>query len=294
MQRILLLGKNGQLGWELRRTLAPLGELIVLDFPEVDFSKPDDLHDKVEALKPDLIVNAVAYTAVDKAESEPEICRKVNGIAPGIIAEIACKTRAPLIHFSTDYVYSGSKGTPYVEGDRPDPLNVYGQSKLEGDQAIEHVGGAYLTFRTSWVYSNRRGGFVTKVLQWASQQEIMKMVTDQVGNPTWARMLAEVTAQVVAQGKSQLYDWLKERSGMYHLAGSGYASRYEWAEEILRLDTAPETRKVKQLLGSKTEDFPLPAKRPLFSALDCSRFTEVFGLRMPDWKTALALAMEQD
>lgn len=294
MQRILLFGKNGQLGWELRRTLAPLGELIVLDFPEVDFSRPEDLHDKVEALKPDLIVNAVAYTAVDKAESEPEICRKVNGIAPGIIAEIACKTRAPLIHFSTDYVYSGSKGTPYVEGDRPEPLNVYGQSKLEGDQAIEHVGGAYLTFRTSWVYSNRRGGFVTKVLQWASQQETMKMVTDQVGNPTWARMLAEVTAQVVAQGKSHLYDWLKERSGMYHLAGSGYASRYEWAEEILRLDPDPETRKVKQLLGSKTEEFPLPATRPLFSALDCSRFTEVFGLRMPDWKTALALAMEQD
>jgi dTDP-4-dehydrorhamnose reductase len=292
MIRLLLLGKYGQLGWELQRTLAPLGEVIAVDYPEIDLSQPDPVRQIVRQAQPAVIVNATAYTAVDRAESEPEIAMAVNARAPAVLADEARSLGAGLIHFSTDYVFDGAQNRPYIETDQPNPLGVYGQSKLEGERAIETIGGAYLILRTSWVYSLRRDSFVGKVLNWSRQQETLRVVSDQISNPTWARLLAEVTAQLLAKSNHDPVGWLAEWRGLYHLAGGGYASRLEWAQAILQLDPQPEQQITLQLLPALTADFPTPARRPLFSALDCKRFGDTFGLRLPDWKDALRMAME--
>ncbi len=292
MIRLLLFGKIGQLGWELRRTLAPLGEVICLDYPEVDFTHPETLPGIVEQAAPQVIINAVAYTAVDQAESQVDMARLINATATGVLAEQALKHKAALIHYSTDYVFDGRKGEAYQEADHPNPLNVYGQTKLEGEQAIQQVGGAYAILRTSWVYSTRQGGFVTKVLQWARQQAVLRMVTDQVSKPTWARLLAEVNAQLVAMAGDDPYGWLAQRAGLYHLAGGGVASRYDWAQAILANDPRPAEQTVQALQPALTNEFPTPAERPLYSVLDCSRFTRTFGLALPDWRVTLSLAME--
>ncbi len=287
--RILLLAKNGQLGWELCRTLAPLGEITAVDYPEIDLQKPESVCEIIRNKKPDLVVNAAAYTAVDRAEVEHELSRKINAIAPGMLAEECKRLGSMFIHYSTDYVFDGMQGKPYVESDKPSPLNIYGQGKLEGEQLIQEVGGSYLIFRTSWVYSLRgQAGFISKVLQWSRQQETLRMVTDQVSGPTWARMLAEATSQIVARG----HDYVSERSGLYHLAGSGFASRFDWAKLILSLDMNPQEQKTKELLPALTADFPTPAARPLFSALDCSKFEAAFNMKLPDWRIALQLAMQ--
>jgi dTDP-4-dehydrorhamnose reductase len=287
---LLLLGKTGQLGWELQRTLQSLGVVAGLDYPDVDLADPASIRNVVRGYRPNVIVNATAYTAVDRAESEPELAEAINGNGPGVLAEEARKLNAVLIHFSTDYVFDGKKGAPYVETDLPNPLNIYGVSKLHGEQAVQQVDGAYLILRTSWVYSLRASGFVNKVLQWARQHETLHMVTDQVGNPTWSRMLAEVTAQVLARGE----DYIREHSGLYHLAGSGSASRFDWAELIVELDPHKSEQKVRQLLPALTAEFPTPAQRPLFSALDCRKFTQVFDLHLPKWRDALQLALDSN
>lgn len=291
MMRILLLGKYGQLGWELHRSLLPLGEVLALDYPEIDLTK-DHFRQAIRDFRPQVIINATAYTAVDRAESEAELAMAINARAPGIIAEQASRLEAAMIHFSTDYVFDGAKGRDYVETDPPNPLGLYGKSKLAGELAIQQVGGAYLILRTSWVYSLRRDSFVTKVLEWSRQQATLRVVADQVGNPTWARMLAEITAQVLAKGSHHLPGWLRERGGLYHLAGSGRASRLEWAEAILQYDPRQEEQRVQEILPARTADFPTPAQRPLHSALDCGRFGEVFDLRLPDWRLSLQLAMD--
>jgi dTDP-4-dehydrorhamnose reductase len=285
--KLLLLGNTGQLGWELQRTLQPLGVVIGRDFPEVDLGNSASIIKIVREYRPDVIVNATAYTAVDKAESEPALAQAINGIGPGVLAEEARKLKGLLIHYSTDYVFDGTKGTPYVEADLPNPVNVYGESKLAGEQAVQSVGGDYLIFRTAWVYSMRRDSFVSKVLGWARRNEILRVVDDQVSNPTWARMLAEVTALVLARGKAYLH----ERTGLYHLAGGGFASRYAWAQEILKLDPARQEQKVTQLLHALSADFPTPAQRPLFSALDCRKFEQAFDLYLPAWDAAMELAL---
>jgi dTDP-4-dehydrorhamnose reductase len=291
----LLLGKVGQLGWELQRTLAPLGQVISLDFPEIDLARPDSLHTTIRDIRPNVIVNATAYTAVERAESEPELALAINGAAPGVLAEAALAQNAALIHYSTDYVFDGAKGAPYIEADEPNPLGVYGSSKLAGEQAIAQVGGAYLIFRTSWVYSLRRDSFVTKVLEWARKNQSLRIVSDQISNPTWARMLAEITGQLLEIPNSQFAEgitaWFHEHGGIYHLAGSGYTSRLEWARAILRYDPSPEEQLTHEIIPAMTADFPSPAKRPLFSALECQKFTDVFGLRLPNWEEALSLAM---
>lgn len=292
MLKILLLGKNGQLGWELRRTLAPLGDVTALDYPEIDLTRAESIEQVVLDARPQVVVNATAYTAVDRAESEAEVAFAVNGRAPAVIAQAAAALGAALIHYSTDYVFDGTKGGAYLESDPAHPLGVYGQSKLAGEQAVQQVGGNSLILRTSWVYSLRRDSFVTKTLQWARQNRSLRLVTDQVGNPTWARMLAEVTAQLIAQGGGNAAGWLGERRGLYHLAGSGWASRMEWALAILRGDPKREEQVVQETLPALTAEFPAPAQRPLFSALDCTRFTETFGLRLPPWQDALQMAME--
>ncbi len=290
--RILLLGNTGQLGWELERTLAPLGEVIPLDYPALDLADEGQVRLLVRRVAPQVIVNATAYTAVDRAETESDLAYAVNARAPQLLAEEAQAIGAALIHFSTDYVFDGVKGAPYVETDLPNPLGVYGASKLAGEQAIQQVGGVYLILRAAWVYSTRRESFVTKVLQWARQQRALRIVADQVSNPTWARALAEITAQLLAQGGLQVVPWLAERAGLYHLAGDGYASRYEWAQAILRLDPHPEEQIVEAVEPALTTDFPTPAHRPLFSALNCDKFMDTFGLRLPDWRNALRLALE--
>jgi len=286
--KLLLLGNTGQLGWELQRAIQPLGEVVAFDYPQVDLADPASIHKVVQESRPEGILNATAYTAVDKAESEPELAEAINGKGPGVLAEEARKLNAVLIHFSTDYVFDGTKGAPYEETDLPNPINVYGESKLFGEQAIQTVGGDYLIFRTAWVYSLRRESFVTKVLEWARKKELLRVVDDQVSNPTWARMLAEATAQIFAQGVG----YLRERAGLYHLAGGGYATRYAWAQEILKLDPKKQEQTVKQLLPALSSEFPTPAQRPFFSALDCQKFEQVFNLRLPPWDAALKLALD--
>lgn len=290
--RLLLLGKYGQLGWELNRTLAPLGDLRAYDYPDVDLTKLEHLRALMGEVAPDVIVNAIAYTAVDRAESESETALTVNGYAPGLMAEEAAKLGSVLIHYSTDYVFDGSKNGAYVEEDDTNPINVYGRSKLIGEQEIQAIGGAYLILRTSWVYSLRRDNFVTKVLQWSRSQETLRVVTDQISNPTWCRMLAGITGLLLSRGGEDVATWVNERRGLYHLAGSGYASRFEWAGAILELDPRPEEQTVTRIQPALSADFPTAAERPLFSALNCDKFKHTFGLQLPDWKEALSLAME--
>jgi dTDP-4-dehydrorhamnose reductase len=278
------------LGWELHRTLATLGELTAIDYPEIDLEQPETGRDLIHRIRPNVIVNAAAYTAVDQAETEQEKVRKINAIVPGVLAEEARKRKAVFIHYSTDYVFDGKKGTPYVEEDAPNPLNYYGRSKLEGEHLVQEAGGDFLILRTSWVYSLRQqGGFVNKVLQWSRQQETLRIVDDQIANPTWARMLAEMTAQILARG----FGYIQERAGLYHLAGGGFASRYEWARSILELDPHRRDQTAREIIAADTKEFPTPALRPLFSALDCAKFSKTFGVQIPDWRESLSLAMQR-
>jgi dTDP-4-dehydrorhamnose reductase len=289
--KILITGKNGQVGWELQRTLAPFGALYAFDSAELDLRDLARLREVVRSLKPDAIVNAGAYTAVDKAESEPEIARAVNGAAPGVLAEEAARIGAALIHFSTDYVFDGRKGTPYIETDSPNPLGAYGESKLAGERAVLEAGGKFLIFRTSWVYSLRRESFVTKVLEWARRNETLRIVADQTAGPTWCRTLAETLARIFGEAGDDVPNWIGDRSGLYHLAAEGYASRYEWAEAILRYDPRREEQVVRQVLPAASSDFPTPAERPAFSALDCGLFDRTFRIPRPGWEEALKSAM---
>jgi dTDP-4-dehydrorhamnose reductase len=287
--KILLFGKNGQLGWELRRTLALLGQITALDVDEIDLVNADQLSTRIMDVRPDIIVNASAYTDVDGAESQTEKAFAINATAPQIMAEQARLLGASVVHYSTDYVFDGTNAEPYTEQDQPRPVNVYGQSKLAGEHAVATAGASYLILRTAWLYSMRGSNFVTKVLSWARKHETLHIVDDQISNPTWARILAQLTAHILQRGDGYLH----ERSGLYHLAGDGYASRYEWAKEILKLDPRPEEQKATEVLPAKTSDIPTPARRPLFSALNCTRFGEVFGLRPPAWETELKLALAE-
>ena len=292
--KLLLLGNTGQLGWELQRTLAPLGEVIGVDYPEINLAQPATIQQIILQVKPQIIINATAYTAVDRAESEPELARAINASAPGILAEAALTIGAGLIHYSTDYVFDGNKGSAYVETDLPNPLGVYGSSKLAGETAITQVGGAYLILRTSWVYSIRRPSFVTKVLERSRQQPVLRMVTDQIANPTSARMLAEITALLLAKAAPDATHWIGDRSGLFHLAGSGIASRMEWAQAILDLDPHKAEQVTQRIEPALTVDFSTPAQRPLYSALNCELFERTFGLRLPDWQLALKLTLDQN
>jgi dTDP-4-dehydrorhamnose reductase len=286
--RILLFGKNGQLGWELQRALAPLGQLAALDYEDLDLLNVDLLRQEIIGLRPEVIVNASAYTDVDGAESESTQAFAINATAPQVMAEQARLLGALIIHFSTDYVFNGIKGEPYTEQDAPKPVNVYGASKLAGEAAVKSAAGAFLILRTAWLYSMRGSNFVTRVLQWARTQEQLRIVDDQVSNPTWARILAQLTAVVLKRGDG----YLRERNGLYHLAGGGHTSRYEWARQILKYDPKPEEQKTKDLVRASSSEMPTPARRPLFSALNCVRFREVFGLAAPPWEHELSLALK--
>jgi dTDP-4-dehydrorhamnose reductase len=289
--KIVLVGKNGQLGWEFQRMLPILGEVISLDRKELDLCDLDAIQKILSEWKPNLIINASAYTDVDGAEKETDLAMKINVLAPGIMAEMSRKLQAVFIHYSTDYVFDGGKNALYTETDQTNPLNMYGKSKLMGEENIRQAGEAYLILRTSWVYSLRGNSFVNKVLKWSRQNKTLKVVSDQVSSPTWARTLAEITSFVLAQNKKDLYENIHERHGIYHLAGSGFTSRYDWAKQILANDPEPSEQIVQAIEPALSEEFPTPAVRPLFSALDCSQFEETFGLQLPAWNSTLQLAM---
>lgn len=284
MKKILVTGKNGQVGWELQRTLASLGQIIALDSQGMDLSDVDAIRRKVREVAPDIIVNPAAHTAVDKAESEPDLAMAINGTAAGVLAEEAKKLDALLIHYSTDYVFNGSKTSPYVETDTPDPQSVYGKTKLAGEQAIQAVGGKHLILRTSWVYGVHGGNFVKTILRLAKERSELRIVADQYGAPTWARLLAESTAQIIGK-------YSEEKSGVYHLTPSGRTNWHQFAEEIVRL-----ARQYDNALKDKpltihpiaTHEYPLPAKRPANSSLSTEKIRKTFGLELPQWDADLA------
>jgi dTDP-4-dehydrorhamnose reductase len=292
-QRILLTGANGQLGWELRRTLSCLGEVVALDSRAMNLADADSVRQKVREIAPHIIVNPAAYTAVDKAESESERAHAVNAAAPGILAEEACTTGALLMHYSTDYVFNGSGSTPRGEDDACDPLNVYGATKLAGERAIQATGCRHLIFRTSWVYGARGSNFLLTMRRLMRERSELKIVADQIGAPTWCRDLAEATAQVLSQISSPIHDtdqgafW-----GVYHMTNAGETSWHGFAQAIQALDASDEVQAPARLLPIPSSDYPTPAKRPLNSRLNNDRLEQKFGLRLQDWRAALALCLE--
>lgn len=284
--KILLTAQNGQVGWELQRTLAPLGEVVALDRQALDLANPDAIRAVIREVKPQLIVNAAAYTAVDRAETEPELAQAVNATAPGIMAEEAKRLGAALIHYSTDYVFDGAKEGVYVEDDPTNPLNVYGATKLAGEQAIRASCAAHLILRTSWVYGARGKNFLLTMLRLAKEREELKIVADQIGAPTWSRHIAETTAQILAQRMGQ---W-PELDGLYHFTAGGATSWHGFATAIVELSgIAPKPR----LIPIPTTEYPLPATRPKNSLLSNASLAATFGLTMPDWSVSLRLCMEQ-
>ncbi len=288
---ILLIGKTGQLGWELYPLLSPLGHIHSPSSKQLDVKNLRALKDSINAIRPDIIINASAYTAVDRAESEKELVMQVNAEAPAVMAEYAKKLNAIFIHYSTDYVFDGKKNIPYTENDLTNPLNIYGKSKLSGEQAVGQVGGAYIILRTSWGYNVRGDNFVTKVLSWAQQGNPLKVVTDQIGSPTWSRALAHVTAQMIEHGKLNLYDYFSAKSGIYHLGGAGSVSRFDFAKEILRLSSTGKLG--AELKPARTSDFPTPAIRPLYTSLDCSKFETTFDISLPKWQESLQISLKE-
>ncbi|MDD5240718.1 MAG: dTDP-4-dehydrorhamnose reductase [Sulfuricella sp.] len=288
MKRILLVGKNGQVGWELQRTLATLGEVIAVDRQTMDLANPDSIRNAIRTTQPSLIVNAAAYTAVDKAESEPELAMAINGVAPGIMAEEAKRLGAAMVHYSTDYVFDGTRTLPYTEEDNPNPLNVYGKTKLAGDLAIQAAGIPHLIFRTSWVYGLRGNNFLLTILRLAKERDELKIVDDQIGAPTWCRMIAEATGQVLSQCCSPF----AINSGVYNMTAAGQTSWYGFAQAIL--ENAPsQVQSLSRLIPITTPEYPLPALRPPFAILSTDKLKQVFGLDMSSWNSSLRLCLDQ-
>ena len=284
--KLLLFGKNGQVGWELQRSLAPLGEVIALDRHSTDhcgdFSNLGGLAATVRALRPDVIVNAAAYTAVDKAESEPELARTVNALAPGVLAQEAAKLGALLVHYSTDYVFDGSGSRPWTEADTPGPLSVYGRTKLEGEHAIQSACPHHLIFRTSWVYAGRGGNFAKTMLRLARERERLTVIDDQFGAPTGADLLADVTAHAIRQVLQRPGD-----PGLYHLTASGETSWHGYAKHVLaQAERSQAAIKIvaTEVTAVPTSAFATAATRPHNSRLDSAKLQATFGLSLPAWR----------
>lgn len=291
---ILLIGTNGQVGHELQQTLAPLKPVIGLDRAQLDLTDIDAIRRVIRDIKPSAIVNAAAYTAVDKAESEPELAFAVNAVAPGIMAEEAARLNAPLVHYSTDYVFDGSKTSPYVETDEPSPQSVYGRSKLAGEQAIQAVGSPHLILRTSWVYGPRGKNFLLTMLRLAREREELKVVADQVGTPTSCRSIANATA-IMLDG------WDASKSGAYHLTCAGETSWHGFAQAILRFyeaqrvahDWPPLKVHAEDVMAISTVDFPTAAVRPAYSVMNNTKVLLAFQISMPLWSEALSAVMRE-
>ncbi len=292
--KILLTGATGQVGWELARTLLPVGEVIAVDRSQADLADLGTIRAIIQQHKPDVIVNPAAYTAVDKAESEKDLALLINGKAPGILAEEANKVDALLVHYSTDYVFDGTKNTPYSEDDPTNPINVYGASKLAGEQAIRSIANNYLILRTSWVYASRGNNFLKTILRLAAEREELKIVADQIGTPTWARLIAEMTAHIVRQALLEK-KMSTFKSGTYHLTSSGDTSWHGFAQKIVDIirEQGAIPLKNKAIHPIPTTGYPLPAQRPANSRLSTQRLERQFGLCPPSWENALILCMQE-
>jgi dTDP-4-dehydrorhamnose reductase len=301
--KILLTGKDGQVGMELQRFLPQLGEVIALGRQELDLSKPDDLRRMIRTVRPNLIVNAAAYTAVDQAEKEEAIARAINADAPAVMAEEAKKIGAGIVHYSTDYVFDGSKNSPYEVTDPTNPLNVYGKTKLIGERAIQETGVPHLIFRTAWVYATRGRNFLLTILRLATQgSDELRIVSDQIGAPTLSREIALATAQILKQiyGRDHGLAYLTEMTGMYHMTAVGETNWYEFAKAILgeasrmphsapwfAAATGGRPFVARRIIPISTEQYPTPARRPAYSLLSNSHLTETFGVQLPEWRAQL-------
>lgn len=289
MKKILVTGKNGQLGWELQRVLASSDQIIALDSKAMNLADADAIRHTIRDVRPDIIFNPAAYTAVDKAESDAELAMAVNGVAPGILAEEAKRLGSVLVHYSTDYVFDGNKAAPYTETDTPNPQSVYGSTKYAGEQAVRATGCKHLILRTSWVFGVHGGNFVKTILRLAKERSELRIVADQYGAPTWARDLAQATATSLSCWMGKDLD--SKFCGVYHLTAAGRTNWHEYAEEIVRL-----ARKYDAALSSKsldiraiiTQEYPVPATRPANSVLANNKIRDTFGVAMPAWQDSLA------
>lgn len=286
---ILLIGKNGQVGWELERSLMPIGDVTALDRSKADLANPNVLRAIIRTLKPDVIINAAAYTAVDAAESDEALAMVVNGDAPGVLAEEAKAINALLIHYSTDYVFDGQKNGSYTENDLPNPINIYGKTKLAGENKIKTTGIDHIIFRTSWVFSTRGKNFFNTILRLANERDELSIVADQIGTPTWARLIAETTAVCVLKSVQMRKNGIFN-PGIYNLTARNHTSWYGFAKEIIASSANPLLQlKPESIKPIKTEAYPTPAQRPLNSRMDISKLEEEFMLIMPSWEETLKL-----
>jgi dTDP-4-dehydrorhamnose reductase len=286
--KILLIGKSGQVGRDLHPLLAQFARVLAPERHDFDFRQPDSVRNCVRVIRPDMVVNAAAYTAVDKAESEPELARAVNAIGPGILAEEAHKMGALLVHYSTDYVFDGSKTTPYLETDPVNPLNVYGKTKLEGEEAIRNSGCDHLIFRTSWVYSRQGSNFLLTMLRLGRERQELRIVADQIGAPTSSGAVARATVKLLS---ARLPGAVPVNSGTYHMTASGYVSWFGFANAIFESYPSPSDLCVRRVLPIQASDYVTPARRPLNSRLDCSKISTDLGISMPPWQKDLAGVM---
>lgn len=280
--KILVSGKTGQVGWQLERTLPRVGETVAVGREQLDLARPDTIRDTIRAVRPDVIVNAAGHTHVDSAESMPERVHAVNGVAPGIMAEEAKRIGALFVHYSSVYLFDGTAPHAYTERDAPNPINAYGRSKLAGERAIAEVDGTHLILRASWVYDTRARNFVLTMLRLAAEHDALRVVDDQIGSPTWARSIAEATAAILRD-----VDRARAVPGTYNLAALGAVSRYDFTQRMLELTRGPHAQRPPRLIRIKTPDFPLPAPRPLNSALDSTKLATTFGVPLTHWETQL-------
>jgi dTDP-4-dehydrorhamnose reductase len=285
---ILLTGVNGQVGFELARTLQGLGRVVAVDRTGLDLADLDQVRRVVREVKPSLIVNPAAYTAVDKAETDVDTAMRINAEAPGVLAEEAKRLGAALVHYSTDYVFDGTKEGAYVEDDAVNPQNVYGKSKLAGEQAVAASGCDHLIFRTSWVYGTRGKNFLLTMLRLGAERDELSVVADQIGAPTWAVTIAALTANVLAQSRGENREWWAHHSGLYHLSAGCSTSWHGFAQAIFELSSAEKKPDVRPIPASS---YPTPAARPANSRMSAEKLASVFGVRAPDWRDALRLCM---
>ncbi len=289
--RILIFGKNGQVGYELCRTLSTLGEIRAIDIDECDLTDKNSILENLNGYRPTIIANAAAYTAVDKAESERELAFKLNAEAPGIMADWAKKNHALMIHYSTDYVFDGTKKEPWTEEDKPNPLNVYGESKLAGDINIQDSGCNHFIFRTSWVYGARGKNFYLTMRRLLQEKDEIKVVNDQYGAPTWCRTIAEASSQVLSQISSPLLrfdeETLNKLSGIYNLTSSGITTWYDFTNAIKTKLITEQFCKLAEILPVSTANYQLPASRPLYSVLKCLKISQIFGIVLNDTNDTL-------
>jgi len=287
MLRILLVGKNGQIGWELLKTLGHSAVVVAPERSELDVTSRQDVARFFEIVKPDIVINAIGYNDVDGAEQHKDEAISANVDANANMAVVACQINAFYLTYSTDYIFDGQKETPYVETDPANPLNTYGQTKLDGETAIVNSGVNFLILRTSSVFSLRRPCFLSSFLRKAQMDDQIQVRADLVSSPTSAQYLAKITAQIISMGGKKNLDWLCERKGIYHLAGTGFASRFEWAQEIrdiLKLNV--------KILPATRSDFPIATDRPMYSALDSSKFLDTYRLRLVAWKKMLKSVLD--